>query len=767
MSLWLLPALGVWPLLCAALVQSGRLWWLPAVGALPALAAALLVPVGSRLELPWLLLGTTLGMDELSRVYLLFTAVLWLAAGVHAAFSLRGREHARRFSGLFLLAMAGNFWLIVGQDLVSFYLGFAMMGLSSYGLVIHTGEASALRAGKVYLVMALLGEVTLFAALVLIAQHAGTILPRPEQLADLDDLTIALTILGLAVKAGMAPLHLWLPLAHPAAPIPASAVLSGTMIKVAVLGWLRFLPIGVAVLADWGAMLTFAGLATMCLALPVGLMQSDPKVILAYSSIAKMGVLILLLGTILADPALAPLGVAGMTLYVAHHALVKGGLFLGLGLRKYAALGQPLVLTGLVFLALAMAGAPLTSGAVAKQGVEPLLASAQWPWIATAVGVSAVATTLLMTRFLWVTAHLERHPESGYAWPSVAWIALLLLVLLFPFVLGAPHDWLVKPMPLILGILIAVAVLAITRRRPALARVVIDRVPPGDLLVLAAPIGRAGAWLLRAVSGGLATAYSGAMTRLSRVYSGVIDQPAGDSERTLREWPIAGSLWLAIGALLLVSVTGLAPSLQPEAPEVDAVAEAEPMAEAGIELPPRPLEEPQRAEAPDAKSSTEDDDLVLDERVEATEVAEIDSGQSALVEPTPTAVTPARTQVTDTTAQARASEACDPADPLVLISPLRPNERIVLAPCKAGAAGGAPQLIDAPDLTNALVLMVQEYLWTLGMDPGPRDGLIGPQTRGAIRDFERSQAVPERGALDFDLLERLHQAWTAQAKNRP
>ncbi|AFL76360.1 proton-conducting transporter membrane subunit [Thiocystis violascens] len=268
----------------------------------------------------------------------------------------------------------------------------------------------------------------------MIANHAGTFVPTAAQLVGLDGLAIGLLLVGLGVKAGMVPLHLWLPLAHPAAPIAASAVLSGTMIKVAILGWLRFLPVGAVALADWGAWLSAVGLLTMFFALPIGMTQSDPKVILAYSSVSKMGLLMLLLGLILSDPALAPVGIAAITLYAAYHALVKGGLFLGVGLRKSAALAQPLVLGGLVILALALAGAPLTSGAVTKYGIKPLLDAANWTWLAAAVALSAVATTLLMARFLWISVR----SAVGLCLAQRAWALLITLVLLFPFLLGKP-----------------------------------------------------------------------------------------------------------------------------------------------------------------------------------------------------------------------------------------------------------------------------------------------------------------------------------------
>jgi hydrogenase-4 component B len=529
-----------------------RLWLLPALGSLPGLAAGLLVPVGSTLDLPWLFLGTTLGLDAIGRVFLLFTSTLWLVAGVHAAWNFRDAVHGRRFGALFLLAMAGNLWLIVGQDLASFYLGFAMMSLSSYGLVIHNGDPAALRAGKVYLVLTLLGEVTLFAALVLIALDAGSMNPTPDQLGSLDDLTIGLTIAGLAVKAGLVPLHLWLPLAHPAAPVPASAVLSGTMIKVALLGWLRFLPFGEAALPVWGQLLTAAGLLTLFFALPIGMVQRDPKVVLAYSSIAKMGLMILALGLMLTEPALAPAGAMAIALYAAHHGLVKGGLFLGVGMRKHAP-WQPWVMTGIAFLLLALAGLPFTGGAVVKYGVKPLLADADWTWITAAVAVSTIATTLLMVRFAWVIDQTASHPESGWLWPSLAWLVLLVLVVLFPFVLGKPAAWKVNALTVPIGLGIAGAVALIAWRWPAVTRPFVGRVPPGDLLALLQPIGRIaariGAWSLRPLQ-----RLADRTAALVRATLAPLDQPGGDSEAWLRAWPVAGALWLCLAcglALLL------------------------------------------------------------------------------------------------------------------------------------------------------------------------------------------------------------------------
>ncbi len=536
----------------------GLRWTLPVLGPVPALLAALTVPVGSQLDLPWLFLGTALGLDTTARVYLLFTAILWLAAGLYTAFAFRGTAHAGRFRTLFLLAMAGNLWLIVGQDLFSFYAGFAIMGLAAYGLVIHDGSPAALRAGKVYLVMALFGEVSLFAALVLVAQQTGTTLPTPADLTQLGGLPIALLLLGLGVKAGLVPLHLWLPLAHPAAPIPASALLSGAMIKVAILGWLRFLPVGAIALPDWGGLLAAGGVLTLFYALPIGLVQADPKVILAYSSISKMGLLMLCLGLVLMAPALAPVGVAAISLYAAQHALVKGGLFLGVGLRKQAApaLVQPVILAGLILLALALAGAPLTSGAVAKDALKPILSGAEWPWAAAAVVVASVGTSLLMARFIWVCAHTRAHAKPGTLWPGLTWALLIVLVLLFPFVLGTPASWFSGWLPIALGFGFAGLIAIGAWHSPDWLRPVIGLIPPGDLMVLARPGGR----FLVAAGQRLWQPLANARARVAKTatcgFETVFARAEADPERGLRHWPVAGGLWLGVILLLLLALLG-------------------------------------------------------------------------------------------------------------------------------------------------------------------------------------------------------------------
>lgn len=161
--------------------------------------------------------------------------------------------------------------------------------------MVFDGTPDARRAGVIYLVLALLGEICLLMGFVLLA----TAIPS-DSLAIRDavaalptspwrSVTLALLIAGFGLKIGIVPLHVWLPVAHPAAPMPASAVLSGAIIKAGVIGLIRFLPFDVPLL-DWGRALTTIGLVTAFYSVVIGITQLNPKTVLAYSSVSQMGV---------------------------------------------------------------------------------------------------------------------------------------------------------------------------------------------------------------------------------------------------------------------------------------------------------------------------------------------------------------------------------------------------------------------------------------------------------------------------------------------
>jgi formate hydrogenlyase subunit 3/multisubunit Na+/H+ antiporter MnhD subunit len=401
--------------------------------AVPALAALGWMPPDEMVSISWLLLKVHLAVDPTGRIFLFFTSVLWLLAGIYAQSYLASDPRRVKFFFFFLLSMSGNFGLIISHDVASFYVFFALMSFASYGLVVHNGDAEALRAGRIYMVLVVIGEVALFAAFVWQTWSVDSLLLRDFSKVRPNALIVTLILVGFGIKAGALPVHVWLPLAHPAAPTPASAVLSGTMIKAGLLGWLRFLPIGQMAMPQWGAFCIVAGLLAAYYAVAVGLTQRNPKTILAYSSISQMGLMTVGVGLAIGWPQTVPTVLPAIGIYAIHHGLAKGALFLGVGVvaaveghrSAYRA-----AVSGLVLASLALAGAPFTSGAVAKIALKLPLKALQDSWMYSLnlwLPIAAIGTTLLMARFIFiVTMHPSVHGKPRFGvWLSWSLTALL------------------------------------------------------------------------------------------------------------------------------------------------------------------------------------------------------------------------------------------------------------------------------------------------------------------------------------------------------
>ena len=457
---WLLP------LLLATLARQRYAHWLLPLAALPALVAVAVVPVGTAVSLPWLLLGSELGIDETGRVFLGFSSLLWLVAAVTIAGSRNAIAASGRFRVFFLFAMAGNLALIVAQDVVSFYFGFALMGLSAYGLIAQAASRRARRAARSYLAWTIAGELLLFTAIISLAASSGGALTFDAlQSIPRSPLTVLLLITGFGIKLALPLLHWWLPPAYAVTPVAAVAVFSGVMIKAGLLGLLRFLPPGEATPAGWGTLLVVIGAATIFFGVIAGLLQKRPRLLLGYSSISKMGVLMTGLGAALALPSAAPGIVVALLVYATHHALTKTALFLGLGLVEHS--GPRLsLLIGLGFLALVLAGAPLTSGALAKSALSGSL-SQEAPALLTLLAASALATTLLMVRFmflLWTRRRREIVPLPGI--PFSTWLCLVALILVLPFLLADSGRLIINAGPVSLGLVLGLVTILVLNRIP-------------------------------------------------------------------------------------------------------------------------------------------------------------------------------------------------------------------------------------------------------------------------------------------------------------
>ncbi len=486
-SLLVLAVIGL-PLLLsmALLVRRWRGVVITLAAWIPLTALSLLPLVGQQAHFPWLLLGTRLGLDAAALPFVLLGAIVWAASGWHARHHLEPL-YRTRFFFFWLLAWSGNVAVFLALDAASFYSAFALMSLAAYPLVVHRGTAADYRAGRVYLIMVLIGEGLLITGLIGVGREAGNVALQGMQavwLVDSDSAVIAyLLATGFAIKIGIVPLHLWLPLAHPQAPVPASAVLSGVMLKAGLMGWLRFLPTGVDGFEQLGYLIIGLGLLTTFYGALVGMTQQRAKAVLAYSSVSQMGIMAMGCGLILVTPSQVELLTGVVGLFALHHGLAKGALFLGVDqLHQHPRVARWLLLLP----AASLAGLPLTSGLLAKSALKQALPEAL-AWLDVLLMVSSFLTALILLRFFILV--WPRNPLGNATWPA-SWIMLLVCGIVVPplyawWVLGEPvgrdyapqYVWgAVWPVLLALGLASLMLHGKPHWRLPA--------IPEGDLLVL-------------------------------------------------------------------------------------------------------------------------------------------------------------------------------------------------------------------------------------------------------------------------------------------
>ena len=299
-------------------------------------ADEIVLPVG----LPWV--GAHLRIDALSAFFL---AVVNLGAAAASLFGLGYGPHERepqRVLPFFPAFLAGMSLVLLADDAFTFLVSWEFMSLASWALVMaHHQERDNARAGYVYLVMASFGAMALLLAFALLVgpQDAYTFeaIRASGATPGVAGLVLVLALVGAGSKAGLVPLHVWLPLAHPAAPSHVSALMSGVMTKVAVYGFVRIVFDLIGPPAWWWSLMVLAlGAITAVMGVLYALMQHDLKRLLAYHTVENIGIIFIGLGLALAFkafdmPAAAALALTAGLLHVFNHSLFKSLLFFGAG----------------------------------------------------------------------------------------------------------------------------------------------------------------------------------------------------------------------------------------------------------------------------------------------------------------------------------------------------------------------------------------------------------------------------------------------------
>lgn len=324
-------------------------------------------------------------IDEIGTIFFIITSIVWALAGIFSLEYMKHEENRKRYYIFYVIVYGILVALDFSGNIITFYLFYELMTILSVPLVFHTQTKEALMAGLKYMFYSFCGAYMVLFGLYFVYRYGSTMnftpggVFDPAQIAGKEGILLVaafLMILGFSVKAGMFPLHAWLPTAHPVAPAPASAVLSAIIAKAGVLGIIRvvFYLFGTDFIRGTWVQNTWMilSLITILMGSMLAYMEKGLKKRLAYSTVSQVSYI--LFGLSLCNIT----GMAGSLLHVICHAFIKSALFLCAGAIIYktgktrvdelTGIGKqmPKVLWCYTFVSLALIGIPPTGGFVSK-----------------------------------------------------------------------------------------------------------------------------------------------------------------------------------------------------------------------------------------------------------------------------------------------------------------------------------------------------------------------------------------------------------------
>ena len=381
--------LGLGILLKREFPRRGALIALTGAGLVGTAALSLATAFGAGTELMLFSLGKNLDLyfhvDDLGRFFALVVNVVWVLSGFYAFEYMKHEQEESRFFGFYLMVHGVLQGLVFSGSMVTFYLFYELMTLLSVPMILHNRSKDAIKGGLKYLFYSLFGAYLVLFGLFFLNRFALSLRFLPGGTLDLSAvaeneklmLVVAFSmILGFSVKAGMFPLHAWLPTAHPVAPAPASAVMSGIIVKMGVLGMIRvvfYLIGGDFLRGTWvqNVWMTLS-LLTIFMGSMLAYREKILKKRLAYSTVSQASYI--LFGLSLLQPA----AMTGALLHVAFHGAIKACLFLSAGAIIYKThktnaeelrgIGKemPITIWCYTFASAALIGIPPASGFISK-----------------------------------------------------------------------------------------------------------------------------------------------------------------------------------------------------------------------------------------------------------------------------------------------------------------------------------------------------------------------------------------------------------------
>ena len=352
-------------------------------------ALGMSVVFGGETELMLFSFGKNLDLyfhvDTMSKLFAVVVNVVWVLAGFYAFEYMKHEQEELRFFGFYVMVHGILHGLVFAGGMVTFYLFYELMTLLSVPLILHNRSKDAIKGGLKYLFYSLFGAYMVLFGLFFLNRFADSLTFIPGGTLNLGAvagnealmLVVSLSmIIGFSVKAGMFPFHAWLPTAHPVAPAPASAVMSGIIVKMGVLGMIRvvYYLIGADFIRGTWVQTVWMSLAlvTVFMGSMLAYREKVLKKRLAYSTVSQASYI--LFGLSLLQPA----AMSGALLHVVFHAIIKSCLFLGAGAIIYKThktnvddlrgIGKemPVAIWCYTFAAAALIGIPPASGFISK-----------------------------------------------------------------------------------------------------------------------------------------------------------------------------------------------------------------------------------------------------------------------------------------------------------------------------------------------------------------------------------------------------------------
>lgn len=379
-------------------------------------------------------IGLSLKLDVFRYVFVWVTSLIWFLTTIYSTQYLIKYKNRNRYYAFFMLTLGSTLGIFLSENLINLFTFFEIMSLTSYILVIHDEDRYAHEAGRSYISMAITGGLILLMGLFLLYDYLGTVdisilSISMNSLGNIKYLISFLLIIGFGVKASMVPLHVWLPKAHPAAPTPASAILSGILVKTGIFGIIIVVNIimnGDIILSTAIIILAFIN---MLLGGFLAIFQRNIKRILAYSSMSQIGYILMgiaLIGLLKEHKAIA---VYATLYHIFNHALFKVLLFLCAGviymilhelsINEIRGFGKHKNILKVLFLVglFSIIGMPGFNGFISKTLLHEALAEAhhmyhnRWFDIAEVIFTISSSFTVAYLLKIFVTVFMEKNEK--------------------------------------------------------------------------------------------------------------------------------------------------------------------------------------------------------------------------------------------------------------------------------------------------------------------------------------------------------------------